>query len=72
LTYTRPQARSLECHPPTGKVLEVLTPVTCVDLELELADGKHVALCVCREERREYVEFSTLDVDLEDVDESVS
>jgi hypothetical protein len=43
-----------------------------VDLELELADGKHLTLCVCGEERRECVEFSTFDVDLEDVDERVS
>jgi hypothetical protein len=43
-----------------------------VDLELELADGKDIAFCVCGEERRECVKLSAFDVDLEDVDECVS
>ena len=43
-----------------------------MDLELGLADRKHVALRVCGEECRECVEFPTLDVDVEGVDERVS
>src|SRR6266702_64123 len=68
----RPEARRLERGPPVGKVLKMLPAVARVDLELELADGKHVPLGECAEERRERVEFSALDVDLEDVDERVS
>jgi hypothetical protein len=39
----RPETCSLQCRPPTGEVLEVLTAVTRVDLELELPDGKDIA-----------------------------
>ena len=45
--------------------------VASVDLELELADGKHVTLCVCGEERRECVKLLTLDVDFDNVNERV-
>jgi hypothetical protein len=68
----RPEAHRLQCVPPACKVLKVLAAVARVDLELELTDGKHVTLGVCAEERRECVEFPTLDVDLEEVDERVS
>ena len=43
-----------------------------MDLGLGLADGEHVALHVYGEECRECVEFPTLNVDLEGVDEHVS
>ena len=46
--------------------------VASVNLELELADGKHVTLCVCGEERRECVKLLTLDVDFENVNEQLS
>ena len=45
--------------------------VASVDLGLELADGKHVTLCVCGEERRECVKLLTLDVDFDNVNERV-
>ena len=67
----RTETRSLNSCPtcpPTGEVLKVLVAVACVDLELELTDGKHVILGVCGEERRECVKLPTLDVNLEDVD----
>ena len=52
-----------------GEVLKVLVAVGCVNLELELTDGKHIVLPVCGEERRECVKLPSLDVDLEDVEE---
>ena len=65
----RMEARSLQSCPPTGEVLKVLVAVACVDLELELTDGKHPVFGVCGEEGRECVKFPALDVDLEDIDE---
>ena len=53
------------------KYLLFLT-VVHIDLELELIEGKHVPISgACPEGCRECVEFSTLNVDLEYVDERV-
>ena len=62
LMFTRFGSISVPSKRPRARVApEVLTTITCVDLKLDL-DGRHVALCVCGEERRT---SRSMSVDLE-------
>lgn len=73
----RPQARPLERSPPVMEELKLLIVVPCMQLELQLSDRerrarKRAQRLVRRQECGQRVKLGALNVDLQNVDETVA